>query len=55
MSMMMTLRRVTEADISALLEDPDEMVPRLRDVDGVEGIAAGLEQRRMEAALGAIP
>lgn len=52
--MMLTLRRLAESDVEALLKDPDEVVPLLRDVDGVEGVAAAANQRAMEKAIAAI-
>ena len=42
--MMLTLRRLSSADLTALQEGPDEIVPLLRDVDGFEQVAATAEQ-----------
>ncbi len=54
MSMMLTLRRLSNADMTALLENPEEVVPWLRDIDGFEQVAASAEQRTMEQAISAV-
>lgn len=54
MSMMLTLRRLSSADLTALNENPDEVVPWLRDVDGFEQVAASAEQHTMEQAISAV-
>lgn len=54
MSMMLTLRRLSNADLAALKEDPDEVIPLLRDVDGFEQVAASAEQHSMEQAISAV-
>ncbi len=52
--MMLTLRRLSSADLTALQEGPDEIVPLLRDVDGFEQVAATAEQHSMEQAIAAV-
>lgn len=54
MSMMLTLRRLSSADLIALAENPDEVVPWLRDVDGFEQVAASAQQHTMEQAISAV-
>ena len=54
MSMMLTPRRVTEADIAALRADPDEVIPMLHDVDGLEGVAAEQDRTAMERAIASV-
>lgn len=54
MSMMLTLRRLSQADLLALEENPDEVIPWLRDVDGFEQVAASAEQHSMEQAISAV-
>ncbi len=52
--MMLTLRRLSNADMNALQEDPEETVPLLRDVDGFEQVAATAEQHSVEQAIAAV-
>jgi len=54
MSMMLTLRRVSDADLGALQADPDLVTSLLRNVDGLESIAGDLDQANMEAAIAAV-
>ena len=54
MSMMLTLRRLSSTDLTALRENPDEVVPWLRDVDGFGQVAASAEQKTMEQAISAV-
>lgn len=54
MSMMLTLRRLSDADLGALQADPDLVTSLLCNVDGLESIASDLDQTIMEAAIAAV-
>ena len=54
MSMMLTLRRLSDADLSVLQADPDLVTSLLCNVDGLESIAGDLDQANMEAAIAAV-
>lgn len=51
MSMMLTLRRVSDADVTALRNDPDTVGPLLRDIDGVQDVAGTITSTNLQNAI----